>query len=69
MDKTKKDFMPATPPPCWKLNPKYVECRTRRTQLLLAPNLHACIKAASEAASRRGGTAPSCGLAGPASRP
>ena len=31
MDEAKKDFMPAAPPPGWKLNPKHIECRTRRT--------------------------------------
>ncbi len=29
MDETKKDFMPAAPPPGWKLNPKYIECRIK----------------------------------------
>ena len=53
MDEAKKDFMPAAPPPGWKLNPKHIECRTRRTQLVLAPSLHARIKAAAEAPAER----------------
>ncbi len=39
-----------SPPPGWRLDPRYVECKTRRTQLLLAPSLHARIKVAAEAA-------------------
>ena len=37
-------------PPGWKLDPRYVECKTRRTQLLLAPSLHARIKTVAETA-------------------
>ncbi|MCR5257582.1 MAG: toxin-antitoxin system HicB family antitoxin [Desulfovibrio sp.] len=39
-----------SPPPGWRLDPRYVECKTRRTQLLLAPSLHARIKTVAETA-------------------
>ena len=35
---------PATPPPGYKVNPLYVETKSRRLQMLIQPSLHARIQ-------------------------
>lgn len=35
---------PATPPPGYKMNPLYVETKSRRLQMLIQPSLHARIQ-------------------------
>ena len=47
MDKSKGGM--ASPPPGWRIDPRYIECRTKRAPLMMPPSVHARIKAAAEA--------------------
>ncbi len=47
MDKSKESLTPA--PPGWRIDPRYIECRTKRAPLMMPPSVHARIKAVAEA--------------------
>lgn len=42
----------ATPPPGYRVDPRYVETKSRRVQLLIKPSLHAKVKARAQEEKR-----------------
>ncbi len=38
-----------TPPPGWRMDPRFIECKTRRAPLMMPPSLHERAKAAAAA--------------------